>query len=75
MPDQRSCLAQQAASDARTFEEALRDAAQFHEAEVRRLEGEIAATQRRAEMLIQQGRYTAERHERRVKSVVSFLGG
>jgi len=63
----------QAASDARTFEEALRDARQFHESEVRRLEGEIAATQRRAEMLVQQGRHTAERHEHRVQSVVNIF--
>ena len=64
----------QAASDARTFEEALREARQFHESEVQRLEGDIAATQRRAEVLVQQGRYTAERHEHRVQSVVRTLG-
>ena len=60
----------QAASDARTFEEALRDAQRFHESEVARLEAEIAATQRRVQVLQQEGRYATERHEHRVQSLV-----
>ena len=62
----------QAASDARTFEEALRDAQRFHEAEVRRLEALVADAQRRAEAVLQEGRAAEERHEQRLRSMVRF---
>jgi hypothetical protein len=60
----------QAASDARTFEEALRDAQRFHEAEVLRLEALVADSQRRAEAVLQEGRAAEERHEQRLRIVV-----